>query len=166
MIEVLLSYWQPFLYSDGQQISGLAMTLWLTTASIGMGFVLSIPLAIARVSENRWVRWPVHGFTYLFRGTPLYIQLLICYSGIYSLAAVQSQPLLGAFFRDAINCTLLAFTLNTCAYTTEIFAGAIRSIARGRYKLPGRMASMAGSSTAASSCPRHCAAPCRFTATK
>ena len=131
MIEVLLSYWQPFLYSDGQQISGLAMTLWLTTASIGMGFVLSIPLAIARVSENRWVRWPVHGFTYLFRGTPLYIQLLICYSGIYSLAAVQSQPLLGAFFRDAINCTLLAFTLNTCAYTTEIFAGAIRSIARG-----------------------------------
>lgn len=58
----------------------------------------SIPLAIARVSENRWVRWPVHGFTYLFRGTPLYIQLLICYSGIYSLAAVQSQPLLGAFF--------------------------------------------------------------------
>lgn len=40
MIEVLLSYWQPFLYSDGQQISGLAMTLWLTTASIGMGFVL------------------------------------------------------------------------------------------------------------------------------
>ena len=48
MIEVLLSYWQPFLYSDGQQISGLAMTLWLTTASIGMGFVLSIPLAIAR----------------------------------------------------------------------------------------------------------------------
>ena len=132
MIEVLLSYWQPFLYSDGQQISGLAMTLWLTTASIGMGFVLSIPLAIARVSENRWVRWPVHGFTYLFRGTPLYIQLLICYSGIYSLAAVQSQPLLGAFFRDAINCTLLAFTLNTAAYQAEILRGSILSVAQGQ----------------------------------
>ena len=131
MIEVLLSYWQPFLYSDGQQISGLAMTLWLTTASIGMGFVLSIPLAIARVSENRWVRWPVHGFTYLFRGTPLYIQLLICYTGIYSIAAVRAQPQLDAFFRDAMNCTILAFALNTCAYTTEIFAGAIRSMAHG-----------------------------------
>ena len=131
MIEVLQAYWQPFLYSDGQQVSGLAMTLWLTSASIGIGFVLSVPLAIARVSANRWVSWPVHGFTGLIRGTPLYIQLLICYSGLYSLAAVQSQPLLNSFFRDAINCTLLAFTLNTCAYTTEIFAGAIRAVPQG-----------------------------------
>ena len=70
-------------------------------------------------------------YTYLFRGTPLYIQLLICYTGIYSLAAVRLQPVLDAFFRDAMNCTILAFALNTCAYTTEIFAGAIRSMAHG-----------------------------------
>ena len=65
------------------------------------------------------------------RGTPLYIQLLICYTGIYSLAAIRAQPVLDAFFRDAMNCTILAFALNTCAYTTEIFAGAIRSIPYG-----------------------------------
>jgi histidine transport system permease protein len=35
------------------------------------------------------------------------------------------------FFRDAMNCTILAFALNTCAYTTEIFAGAIRSMNHG-----------------------------------
>lgn len=35
------------------------------------------------------------------------------------------------FFRDALNCTILAFALNTCAYTTEIFAGAIRNIPHG-----------------------------------
>ncbi|MNE57281.1 Histidine transport system permease protein HisM [compost metagenome] len=70
-------------------------------------------------------------YTYLFRGTPLYIQLLICYTGIYSLAAVREQPLLDSFFRDAMNCTILAFALNTCAYTTEIFAGAIRSMNHG-----------------------------------
>ena len=107
------------------------MTLWLLVASIAMGFVLSLPLAILRVSRWGLLRWPVQLFTYVFRGTPLYIQLLICYSGIYGIAVVRSQPLLEAFFRDAMNCTLLAFTLNTCAYTVEIFAGAIRSIPYG-----------------------------------
>jgi histidine transport system permease protein len=107
------------------------MTLWLLVASIVLGFFLSLPLAIMRTSRWALVRWPVQLFTYVFRGTPLYIQLLICYSGLYGMAAIRSQPLLEAFFRDAMNCTLLAFTLNTCAYTVEIFAGAIRSIPYG-----------------------------------
>ena len=131
MIELLQEYWRPFLYSDGSQITGLAMTLWLLSAALIIGFVLSIPLSIARVSSRRWIRWPVQFYTYVFRGTPLYIQLLICYTGIDSIAAVRAQPLLNEFFRDAMNCTVLAFALNTCAYTTEIFAGAIRSMAHG-----------------------------------
>jgi len=129
--DLLADYWQPFLYTDGVNVTGLAMTLWLLCASIAIGFVLSVPLSIARVSPRCWVRWPVQFYTYLFRGTPLYIQLLICYTGLYSLEGVREQPLLNAFFRDAMNCTLLAFALNTGAYTTEIFAGAIRSMAHG-----------------------------------
>lgn len=54
----------------------------------------------------------MQGFTYVFRGTPLYIQLLIFYTGIYSIAAVREQPLLNGFFREALNCTLLAFAAN------------------------------------------------------
>ncbi|WP_085725088.1 ABC transporter permease [Pseudomonas sp. R37(2017)] len=131
MIELIAEYWKPFLFSDGETLTGLAMTLWLLVASIAMGFALSLPLAILRVSRWGLLRWPVQLFTYVFRGTPLYIQLLICYSGLYGVALVRSQPLLEAFFRDAMNCTLLAFTLNTCAYTVEIFAGAIRSIPYG-----------------------------------
>ena len=131
MIELIAEYWKPFLFTDGDTLTGLAMTLWLLVASIVMGFFLSLPLAILRVSRWGVLRWPVQLFTYVFRGTPLYIQLLICYSGIYGIAVVRSQPLLEAFFRDAMNCTLLAFTLNTCAYTVEIFAGAIRSIPYG-----------------------------------
>jgi histidine transport system permease protein len=131
MIELLQQYWQPFLFRDGNHITGLAMTLWLLSASLFFGFMMSIPLSIARVSTNPLVRWPVQFYTYLFRGTPLYIQLLICYTGIYSFAAVRAQPMLDAFFRDALNCTILAFTLCTCAYTTEILAGAIRSMNHG-----------------------------------
>lgn len=131
MIELLQQYGLAFLWNDGYNLSGLAMTLWLLVASIGLGFALALPLAIARVSRNRLLRWPVQFYTWLFRGTPLYIQLLICYTGLYSLEAVRSQPLLDAFFREAINCTVLAFALNTCAYTVEIFAGAIRNIPHG-----------------------------------
>ncbi|EXF93243.1 histidine/lysine/arginine/ornithine ABC transporter permease HisM [Pseudomonas fluorescens HK44] len=131
MIELICEYWKPFLFSDGYNFTGLAMTLWLLVVSIVLGFCLSLPLAIMRTSRWGLLRWPVQLFTYVFRGTPLYIQLLICYSGIYGIAVVRSQPLLEAFFRDAMNCTLLAFTLNTCAYTVEIFAGAIRSIPYG-----------------------------------
>lgn len=131
MIDLVQEYWKSFLYTDGTGITGLAMTLWLLTASIILGFIGAIPLAIARVSIHVYLRWPVQFYTYLFRGTPLYIQLLICYTGIYSIAAVRSQPVLDTFFRDAMNCTILAFALNTCAYTTEIFAGAIRNIPYG-----------------------------------
>lgn len=131
MIELIQTYWRPFIYSDGHQLTGLAMTLWLTSASLCFGLILALPLSIARDSPRCWLRWPVRTFTYLFRGTPLYIHLLIFYTGIYSIAAVREQPVLDAFFREALNCTLLAFALNTGAYTTEILAGAIRAMPRG-----------------------------------
>jgi histidine transport system permease protein len=90
-----------------------------------------VPLAVARVSRNRVLAGAVWLYTYIFRGTPLYVQLLLCYTGLYSLEVVRNHELLNAFFRNGMNCTLLAFTLNTCAYTTEIFAGAIKATAYG-----------------------------------
>jgi histidine transport system permease protein len=131
VIELLSQYWPNYLYSDGFDYSGLVITLWLLVVSIALGFVLAVPLAIARTSRNPWIARPVWLYSYVFRGTPLYVQLLLCYTGIYSLHYVQSSALLGEFFRSAMNCTLLAFTLNECAYATEIFAGAIKETAYG-----------------------------------
>lgn len=131
MIDIVRQYWQNYLYTDGFQFTGLAVTLWLLVASLALGFMLALPLSVARASRNRLLSTPVWLFTYVFRGTPLYVQLLICYTGLYSLHVVHSHALLDAFFRDAMNCTLLAFALNECAYATEIFAGAIRATAYG-----------------------------------
>ena len=131
MISIVHDYWRAFLYTDGYHFTGVAITLWLLAISIGLGFCLSVPLSVARVSANRYISGPVWLYTYIFRGTPLYVQLLIIYSGLYSLEAVRGQPLLNEFFKDGMRCTLLAFTLNTCAYTTEIFAGSIKSMAYG-----------------------------------
>ena len=131
MIEILSQYGRAFLYYDGQGLSGLAVTLWLLVASLVIGFCMAVPLAVARVSKNRWLSAPVRCYTYVFRGTPLYVQLLLIYSGVYSLQFIRSHEVLNEFFRSGLHCAILAFGLNTAAYTTEIFAGAIRSISHG-----------------------------------
>jgi len=131
VIELIRQYWPNYLYTDGFSYTGLVVTLWLLVVSIVLGFCLAVPLAIARASRNRFISGPVWLYTYVFRGTPLYVQLLLCYTGLYSLHVVHAHELLDAFFRNAMNCTLLAFTLNECAYATEIFAGSIRETAYG-----------------------------------
>lgn len=130
-MDLLNEYWKAYLYSDGAKMTGLVMTLWLLVLSLALGFVAAVPLAVARASSNRWLSVPVRIYTYLFRGTPLYVQLLLIYSGVYGLAVVREVDVLNHFFRNGFNCTILAFALNTCAYTTEIFAGAIASTPYG-----------------------------------
>lgn len=55
----------------------MAVTLWLLIISVALGGLL----AVARVSPRRWISLPVWLFTSIFRGTPLYVQLLVFYSG-------------------------------------------------------------------------------------
>ncbi|CAM3992514.1 MULTISPECIES: ABC transporter permease [Rahnella] len=131
MIEILQQYGMSLLYSDGYRFTGLAITLWLLISSVVIGGLLAVPMAVGRVSANKFLRYPIWLYTYVFRGTPLYVQLLVFYSGMYSLEIVRGTDFLNAFFRSGLNCTILALTLNTCAYTTEIFAGAIRSVPHG-----------------------------------
>jgi histidine transport system permease protein len=143
VIYIIQNYWRAFLYSDGYNMTGLAMTLWLLVISLAIGFCMAVPLAIARNARNPLIRLPVWTFTFIFRGTPLYVQLLIIYTGVYSLAFVQHTAPLNAFFRQGIDCAILAFGLNTGAYTTEIFAGAIRDMPFGEVEA-GRAFGMSG----------------------
>lgn len=132
MLDILQEYWKHLLYTDGFKLTGLAMTLWLLIFSAVGGWCLSIFLAVARASSNPYLSWPVWFFTYLFRGTPFYVQLLIIYSGLYSLSIVKETDFLKEFFRSGLNCVMLALLLNTAAYTTEIYAGAIKAVDYGQ----------------------------------
>ncbi|SPW23482.1 Histidine transport system permease protein hisM [Cronobacter sakazakii] len=98
MIEIIQEYWKSLLWTDGYRFTGVAITLWLLIASVVMGGVLAVFLAIGRVSENKLVWFPIWLFTYVFRGTPLYVQLLVFYSGMYTLEVVKGTPLLNEFF--------------------------------------------------------------------
>ncbi|MCX8618586.1 histidine ABC transporter permease HisM [Gilliamella sp. B2923] len=131
MIDILQDYWKALLWTDGYHITGLAMTLWILIVSVSLGGMLALILAVGRNSQYRVIKLPIWLFTYIFRGTPLYVQLLIIYTGLYTLSIVKDNAWLGDFFQSGLNCTILAFTLNTCAYTTEVFAGAIRNVPQG-----------------------------------
>ncbi len=109
---------------------GIGVCLLLLVLSVGTGFVLSVPLAIARVSRSPWLSRPVWLFTYVIRGTPLLVQLFIVYYGFAQFEAVRESPV-WPLLREAWFCAWLAFALNTTAYTTEIFAGALRATPAG-----------------------------------
>jgi arginine/ornithine transport system permease protein len=109
---------------------GLLMSMQLLALCLATGFVCAVPLAIARISSRRWLASPVWAFTYVIRGTPLLVQVFIVYYGLAQFPAVRESavwPLL----REAWFCAWLAFSINTIAYTTEIFAGALKATPAG-----------------------------------
>ena len=115
-------------------LSGLGVTLMLVTASVLLGGLLSLPLAFARMSKNPVFAWFSYAYVYFFRGTPLLTQLFLVYYGLGSFSAELREIGLWWFFRDAWNCALLTFTLNTAAYQAEILRGAIQSVSRGQHE--------------------------------
>jgi arginine/ornithine transport system permease protein len=119
VIDMLPAFW-----------NGLLMTLFLLVTAAISGLVLSVPLAVARTAQSRWASWPVFGFTYVIRGTPLLVQLFIIYYGLPQFGLIRDSAI-WPILRDPWFCAWLAFTLNTTAYTTEIFAGAIRTTPSG-----------------------------------
>ncbi len=109
---------------------GLRVCLVLLLVSVGSGFVLSVPLAVARVAGRRWLARPVGLYSDVFRGTPLLVQLFVIYCGLAQFEAVRESAA-WSLLREACFCAGLAFALNTTAYTTEIFAGALRATPQG-----------------------------------
>jgi len=115
----MLEYW-----------NGLVQTVQLVFLSLIIGLLVAVPLAILRTNRRWWVSGPVWVYTYLFRGTPLLIQLYIIYYGLAQIPGIQ-ETFWWSIFREPFYPALLAFTLNTAAYTTEIFRGAIAAPPQG-----------------------------------
>ena len=109
---------------------GLVTTVQLVFLSLVIGLFLAVPLAILRTVRNPFVSGPVWLYTYIFRGTPLLIQLYIIYYGIGQIEGIQ-ETFWWDIFRDPFYPALLAFTLNTAAYTTEIIRGALMATPQG-----------------------------------
>ncbi|MFH0287931.1 ABC transporter permease [Vibrio owensii] len=107
-------------------LDGLWTTVWLVALALVIGLCVSIPLAIARNSTNYALSLPSWAFIYFFRGTPLLVQLYLIYYGMD-----QFFPVKDTLWEHAWFCALVAFVLNTSAYTAEIIRGAINGLPNG-----------------------------------
>ncbi|MEY8833358.1 ABC transporter permease [Phaeobacter italicus] len=110
---------------------GVWVTLNLTFLSLVLGGLLSIPMAIARASGHAVLNPLVQGYTYVFRGTPLLVQTYLIYYGVGQFEVIRQSFLWDPILSSAWWCALIAFTLNTAAYTTELLRGAIADTPKG-----------------------------------
>jgi arginine/ornithine transport system permease protein len=111
-------------------VQGLVLTVQLVFLALVIGLVLAIPLAFLRLSRNPLLWTPVWAYIYFFRGTPLLVQLFMIYYGAGQFEWIRASWM-WPFLREAYFCALLAFTLNTAAYTAEILRGAILGTPHG-----------------------------------
>ncbi|TKB23210.1 MAG: ABC transporter permease subunit, partial [Mesorhizobium sp.] len=136
MVVYLVAAWNPEFfqkYAPGY-ISGLGITLLLVAISIVLGAILSVPIAYARMSNNPILSGFAYAYVYFFRGTPLLAQTFLVYYGLGSFRPELEMVGLWGFFREAFNCAIFAFSLNTAAYQAEILRGAIESVPRGQWE--------------------------------
>jgi arginine/ornithine transport system permease protein len=111
-------------------LQGLKNTLILVSISLIIGLIMAIPLAVLRTSASPVVQAPIRAFVYFFRGTPLLVQMFLVYYGFGQFEAMK-ESFLWPMFKEAYFCALFTFSLNTCAYTTEIIRGAIVATPHG-----------------------------------
>lgn len=129
------AYFSPFFEKYAEKyVSGFIVTLQIVGASLLIGALLSVPIAMARGSRFAVFRWPAYAYVYFFRGTPLLAQTFLIYYGSGSFRAELDAVGLWTFFRDAWFCVVFAFSLNTAAYQAEILRGAVTSVSRGQWE--------------------------------
>jgi len=106
------------------------LTIELVLVSLVLGLLFSVPLSLARASKNIAFNFIPTVYIFFFRGTPLLVQLFLVYYGVSQFESVRDS-IFWPWLREPYWCAILAFSLNTAAYTAEIFRGAIQAVPKG-----------------------------------
>jgi arginine/ornithine transport system permease protein len=142
--EGIIMDFQIIIESIPRLLEGTLVTIQISALSVFLGFCLAIPLSLMRVSKNRLISVPTYGFIFYFRGTPLLVQIFLIYYGSGQFQGFLSQVGLWNLFKEAYFCAVLALTLNTAAYSAEIFRGGIQGVPYGEIEA-ARACGMSGS---------------------
>ena len=106
------------------------LTIELTLLSLLFGVFVGIFFAILRTRKNKILNLISYYYSYIFRGTPLLVQIFIIYFGLGQVEWLRDS-FLWVIFKEPYSCAIIAFTLNTGAYTSEIFRSAFETIQKG-----------------------------------
>lgn len=110
-------------------LDGLVLTLELAVLSLAIGLAAGIGLALLRRTGGAG-RWAVDAYVFVFRGTPLLVQIFALYFGLGQFEAVR-ESVLWPLLREPFWCAVIALALNTAAYTSEIVRGGLEAVPRG-----------------------------------
>ena len=113
-----------------KMLTGFWMTfeLWFLSAVLGMA--LAIILLLMRISGRWYLFSPAMIYIYIFRGTPILVQIFIIYHGMPQLEFVRDS-IFWPILKEPFGCAIVALSLNTGAYLSEIFRGGVLGVDRG-----------------------------------
>ncbi len=120
--DLIIKHWDLF-------VQGTLTTLALTASALALGLLIALPSALA-LNRNSIFSPLIRLYVYIFRGSPLLVQTYLIYYGLGQFEAVR-ESWAWVFLREAWWCALITFALNSGAYTTEIFRGAIATMPVG-----------------------------------
>ena len=106
------------------------ITIKLLSLSLFFGLFIGLFFAVMRMSKNNILNKFAYGYSYLFRGTPLLVQIFIIYFGFGQIEFIRNS-FLWIILKEPYWCAIIAFALNTGAYTSEILRSAFQTIKKG-----------------------------------
>ncbi len=113
-----------------RMLAGLGLTLQLLFISAFLGTILAVLLLLMRISGRWYLQWPSLVYIYIFRGTPILVQIFIIYHGLPQFEFIR-ESIFWPVLREPYGCAILALSLNTGAYVSEILRGGIIGVDRG-----------------------------------
>ncbi len=111
-------------------LSGALVTLELVILSLMIGFIIAIPNAVLLQRGKPWQKALPSAYVFFFRGTPLLVQIFLIYYGVSQFEWIR-ESFLWSVLKEPYWCAIIAFSLNTGAYTAEIFRGGLANIPKG-----------------------------------
>ncbi len=111
-------------------LMGFGLTVNLLFVSSFLGFILAVVLLLMRISGKKYFTIPSMIYIYIFRGTPILVQLFIIYHGLPQFEVVR-ESIFWPILRDPYGCGVLALTLNSAAYVSEILRGGVLGVDKG-----------------------------------
>ena len=111
-------------------LNATVVTLKLLSLSLFFGLFIGLFFAVMRMSKNLIINKFSYGYSYVFRGTPLLVQIFIIYFGFGQIEFIRTS-ILWVILKEPYWCAIIAFALNTGAYTSEILRSAFQTIKKG-----------------------------------
>ena len=126
-----------------KMLAGFGVTLQLLVVSGVLGLILAILLLLMRLSGKFYLDWVAQVYIYIFRGTPILVQIFIIYYGLPQFEAIRDS-VFWSILREPTGCAILALTLNTGAYVSEILRGGVLGVDKGLLEAGSALGMSAG----------------------